>query len=440
MAVSERTLTRAASLAELRAAGRLVVHLNGHVVCLFAEDDRVHAVDNRCPHMGFPLQRGSLADGILTCHWHHARYDICTGGTFDQWADDLRRFPVEVRGDDIFVDLRRPLTRSATSESGCATAWSAISRSSSPRRRSHSGEADPTGADAFRIGLDFGVLRRGGGWFRGLTTLTCFMNLVPLLDPDERSEALYHGLADVAEDSAGGAPRFPLEPLPGPQRRAGTALRLAPSLHRGSRRRGSRARAGLRRPQRKLADGAGRHALRRCHRSSLSRPRAHARLRQQSSRSLDVAGWERAEAVLSSLAPQLAFAERMEEANSWRHPVDIVALLEGAFDELPQALRAGAGGRGTWSGRAELVETVLTAEPGEILEGLLQLFATAPTRCTLRPPSHTPLPHGSRGSRRPTSSGTGTPRCTRSRSRTRSSRGSVARRPPSWCAACSTRR
>ena len=87
---------------------------------------------------------------------------------------------------------------------------------------------------------------------------------------------------------------------------------------------------------------------------------------------LDVAGWERAEAVLTSLAPQLAFAERMEEANSWRHPVDIVALLEGAFDELPQALRAGAGGRGTWSGRAELVETVLTAEPGEILEGLLQ--------------------------------------------------------------------
>ncbi|MGZ4389239.1 MAG: Rieske (2Fe-2S) protein, partial [Gaiellaceae bacterium] len=53
------SLTRAASLAELRAAGRLVVHVAGHTVCLFAEEDAVHAVDNRCPHMGFPLHRGS---------------------------------------------------------------------------------------------------------------------------------------------------------------------------------------------------------------------------------------------------------------------------------------------------------------------------------------------------------------------------------------------
>ena len=88
---------RAASLEELRKAGRLVVAVNGHTVFLLADGDDVHAVDNRCPHMGFPLHRGSVSDGILTCHWHHARFDLCTGGTFDQWADELRRFPVEVR-------------------------------------------------------------------------------------------------------------------------------------------------------------------------------------------------------------------------------------------------------------------------------------------------------------------------------------------------------
>ena len=43
---------------------------------------------------------------------------------------------------------------------------------------------------------------------------------------------------------------------------------------------------------------------------------------------LDIAGWERAETVLASLPPQLAFAERMEESNTWRNPVDLVALLE----------------------------------------------------------------------------------------------------------------
>lgn len=44
---------------------------------------KVLAVDNRCPHMGFPLDRGTVRDGILTCHWHHARFDLATGGTFD---------------------------------------------------------------------------------------------------------------------------------------------------------------------------------------------------------------------------------------------------------------------------------------------------------------------------------------------------------------------
>src|SRR5207344_511978 len=68
--------------------------------------------------------------------------------------------------------------------------------------------------------------------------------------------------------------------------------------------------------------------------------------------------------------------ERMEEANAWRNPVDLVALLEAAFEELPEALAAP---RSEWSGRHELVEAVLTAEPAEILEALLAaLRAGAP--------------------------------------------------------------
>src|SRR5213080_3501813 len=104
--VATEALVRAASLAELRASGRLVVHVDRHSLCLFADGDEVYAVDNRCPHMGFPLHRGTLCDGILTCHWHHARFDLATGGTFDQFADELRRFPVEIDGDTVLVDVR----------------------------------------------------------------------------------------------------------------------------------------------------------------------------------------------------------------------------------------------------------------------------------------------------------------------------------------------
>src|SRR5207237_1110961 len=86
---------------------------------------------------------------------------------------------------------------------------------------------------------------------------------------------------------------------------------------------------------------------------------------------LDLAGWERAEAVLASLPAQLAGAERMEESNTWLNPVDLVALLEQAFEQLPPALADGTERRGEWNGRAELVETVLSGEPADVLAALL---------------------------------------------------------------------
>jgi nitrite reductase/ring-hydroxylating ferredoxin subunit len=360
----ELTSARAASLEDLRAKGRLVVGLNGHTICLLAEGDEVYAVDNRCPHMGFPLHRGTVSDGILTCHWHHARFDLCTGGTFDQFADELRRFPVEIDGDDVYVDLtpqrdpvehqRQRLQVGLERNISLVVAKAAIVLV----------EADPTGVEAFRSGIDFGVRRRGGGWFRGLTTLSCFMNLVPRLPAEERAAALYHGLTDVALDSAGEEPRFPLEPLPGeadPERlarwfRSFIEVRDAEGAERAL---VSAVRAGAT-PQ-QLADMLftaatdhryldGGHTL---------------DFVNKALEALDVAGWERAEAVLASLPPQLAFAERMEESNAWRHPVDLVALLEDAFERLPDPAP------GSWDARAELVETILTAEAAEILEALL---------------------------------------------------------------------
>ena len=54
---------------------------------------------------------------------------------------------------------------------------------------------------------------------------------------------------------------------------------------------------------------------------------------------LDIAGWSHAETVLSSLAGGYAGARRMEESNSWRNPVDLVEILEDAFEQLPDDAR-----------------------------------------------------------------------------------------------------
>src|SRR5215211_5527081 len=90
------------------AGGCLSVTVEKHTVAIFFHDSKIYAVDNRCPHMGFPLNQGTVKDGILTCHWHHARFDLMNGGTFDQWAGDVTSFPVEIRnGNEVWIDISR---------------------------------------------------------------------------------------------------------------------------------------------------------------------------------------------------------------------------------------------------------------------------------------------------------------------------------------------
>lgn len=85
------SLVRVCTLEELRRERMRVVSPEGRAILVVADDDgQVYALDNRCPHMGFPLHRGTVYDGILTCHWHHAKFDLAGGCTFDPFADDVR--------------------------------------------------------------------------------------------------------------------------------------------------------------------------------------------------------------------------------------------------------------------------------------------------------------------------------------------------------------
>ncbi|MGO9417763.1 Rieske (2Fe-2S) protein, partial [Roseiarcus sp.] len=82
MDVPNTDFTLAGTLEEVKTKGRIVVHGAHRPILVVYDRVRVFAVDNRCPHMGFPLDRGSVEDGILTCHWHHARFDLGSGCTF----------------------------------------------------------------------------------------------------------------------------------------------------------------------------------------------------------------------------------------------------------------------------------------------------------------------------------------------------------------------
>jgi nitrite reductase/ring-hydroxylating ferredoxin subunit len=363
----------------VRAAGRTSVRVGGHSLALFFHDGRVHALDNRCPHMGFPLHRGTLQNGILTCHWHHARFDLVSGGTFDQFADEARVFPVEIRDDEVWVDLSpredRPAYLRQRLRDGLERNISLVV-SKSALGLLGNGE-DP--AEPFRVGLEFGSRYRRAGWGQGLTMHTCMMNLLPHLAPEDRPRALYHGLSAVSRDSAGQPPRFSLRPLPT------ETVDLAT----------------LRGWFRRFVEVRDAEGAERCIVSAVRTGADPAQMADllfsaatdhryldsghvldftnKALEALDIAGWSHAEVVLSSLAEGYVGARRMEESNSWRNPVDLVQILEAAFEQLPNTLESGRDRRGRWEGREELATVLLGEDGGAIAGALLEALREGAT-------------------------------------------------------------
>ena len=102
------TLIPVASLAELREKTRKVVKVGNKQIVLFHGEKGVFACNNRCPHEGFPLVEGTVADGcILTCNWHNWKFDL-EGGETLVGGDRLRRYPVVIEDDQILLDVGDP--------------------------------------------------------------------------------------------------------------------------------------------------------------------------------------------------------------------------------------------------------------------------------------------------------------------------------------------
>ncbi len=87
----------------------LVFREGSKQVLVLQVGDGIYALDNRCPHEGYPLAQGT-ADSIsclLTCPWHNWKFDLKTGEC-TTGGDRVRTYPVEVVGDNLCVDLSDP--------------------------------------------------------------------------------------------------------------------------------------------------------------------------------------------------------------------------------------------------------------------------------------------------------------------------------------------
>jgi nitrite reductase/ring-hydroxylating ferredoxin subunit len=322
---------------DVQARGCVQVSGGGHGIAVFAHEGRFYAVDNRCPHMGFPLSRGTVHDGLLTCHWHHARFDLEGGGTLDPFADNVRTFPVLVEDGSVYVvteDRPDQVSRNAywigRLEEGLEHNLEFVLAKSTIALLSSG--VDPR--DVVRTIGRYGLRYRARGWGMGMTILTAIGWLLPKLNAEDRALALFHGGIHVAEDTRGSSPRFDLEPLPSTDvapERLEVWFRRAVEV---------RDQDGAERVlQTAIANDASPTVLATM---LFAASTDHVYLDaghvldfiNKACEYLDLVGWAEARQTLPSLVDGLCRAQRSEEQNAWRHPVDLIDVVAPHLERL----------------------------------------------------------------------------------------------------------
>jgi len=345
--------------------------VGGTPVMVLWHEGAFHALDNRCPHMGFPLHTGDTRDGLLACHWHHARFDVTCGATLDPWADDAPSYRVEVRGDEVYVDPTRPprdarehgserLGRGLMDNLGLVAAKAIIELD----------EGDIEPAVAVGIAARWGGAQRRDGWQPGLSVLSGMVNVLPALTAENRQRALVHGVRFVSRDCAGRAPRHPLPDLAGSGRdRAGLRAWLRETID-------VRDARGAERVLYTMFVEYGAKAaldavLAACtdHRyTDVGHTLDYAIKCAELAERLDCATDQAL--LFTSLVPQMAQMRRMEETSAWRSPVDVAALVDAAWEDVPLATFEAMSRRPLADARG-LAETLVGDDPEAALSEIV---------------------------------------------------------------------
>jgi nitrite reductase/ring-hydroxylating ferredoxin subunit len=98
-------LLRAAKKDEIPPGTIREFQLNGTTVAIANVDGKLYAINNVCLHRGGPLGEGELAGKIVTCPWHGWTYDVTTGKSTMNPAVGVNCYPIEIKGDDVFVEV-----------------------------------------------------------------------------------------------------------------------------------------------------------------------------------------------------------------------------------------------------------------------------------------------------------------------------------------------
>jgi nitrite reductase (NADH) small subunit len=108
MSTTEETRFEAVLAAsELHLREPVAVAVGDRRVCLVRLEDGVFGFDDRCPHRGGSLARGTVCDSVITCAFHTWQFDVRTGRLMRLRAPD-RLALVETRERNGVIEVGLP--------------------------------------------------------------------------------------------------------------------------------------------------------------------------------------------------------------------------------------------------------------------------------------------------------------------------------------------
>lgn len=100
-----------AKTADLPEGKGTMVKVGSRHILLFNIEGLFYALDRFCAHRAAPLVQGEIVEGQLLCPWHGTTFDVAAGRCLANPEEKVETYPVEVRGEEIWVGIERNETR-----------------------------------------------------------------------------------------------------------------------------------------------------------------------------------------------------------------------------------------------------------------------------------------------------------------------------------------
>jgi nitrite reductase/ring-hydroxylating ferredoxin subunit len=313
--------------------------LAAHGVVAFYHEDQLRVVDNRCPHMGFPLSKGTVSKGILTCHWHSWQFDLESGGCLTPLEADVAVYPCRVENGEVMANLKgldkSTLVVASQKRLDCALqVASTLEGSKAAYRLLKEGqELKAIVRSAAELGMRF-----QSQFSSGMVSLTALARVlqdgsVPF-SLEEKVLGLMQGVSMVAGEVQGTSPRrFRPALPPGEPSQARLKEWFLGFIE-------DRETFAAERVLRTAVDGGAKpeflaELLLAAATDHLFIGTGHVLdFINKAFELLDTVGWDLAPDLLTSLLSDISNSTRHEEEMAWKHPVDLVQHIAAAEKQI----------------------------------------------------------------------------------------------------------